>query len=216
MNSRAQWHEEYHRKWGFPLPPEYVTLAERKSFDLPHPSGSAAALINSPYLWVQEMEWRTFPDLLNPNTTASGVRPGFASFAFNGAGDDWCWHAPSTVRGRVPVLSCPRDELEATFYAPDFITAVYRNILEASLGGFGCDDANPVERRYLQRWSKELGPLLPKPAAETLRTLVFAPVKQFEYLRYEQKGLITPDELTALIQRDIAFALLDEKIEWVG
>ncbi len=214
INSRTKWHEEYQRTWGFPLPAEYVTLAERNSFDLPQPSGTYVELIDSPYLWVPEMEWRIFPDLLNPGTTASGVKAGFASFAFSGAGDDWCWYPPSAVGGRVPVLLCPRDEFEATFYAPDFITAVYRNILEASLGGFGCDEAKPVEREYLRRWSKELGPLLPPRAAETLRALISAPVRPFTHLRFEQTGLITPDELTALIQRDVAFGLFGKKIEW--
>jgi hypothetical protein len=216
MNSRDKWHEAYQRKWGFPLPEEYVALAKQRSFDLPQPSGNYTELIDSPYLWVQEMEWRNFPDLLNPNTTGSCVKPGFASFAFAGGGDDWCWYALSVVGGRVPVLYCPRDEVNATYYAPDFITAVYRRILEATVWGFGCDDAKPVERKYLRRWSKELGPLLPKQAAEILRSLVSAPVKRFKYLRFEQKGLITPDELNTLIQRDIAFDLIDKKIKWIS
>jgi len=162
------------------------------------------------------MEWRWFPNLLNPDMTAGGAKPGFASFAFTGGGDDWCWYAPAAVGGRVPVLQCPHDDCEATFYARDFITAVYRNILEQSNLGFGCDDANPVEREYLRRWSKELGPLLPSAAAQTLASLVTAPIKQFTIGRFEQKGLITPDEFAALIQRDIAFDRLDERIEWIS
>jgi hypothetical protein len=63
MNSLADWYQEYERKWGFPLSAEYVALADRKCFDLPKPSGTYHQLINSPYLWMSEMEWRSFPDL---------------------------------------------------------------------------------------------------------------------------------------------------------
>ena len=216
MQSRAYWHKEYERKWGFPLPAEYVTLAERKCFDLPEPSGCYHQLIHSPYLWMPEMEWRSFPDLLHPDMTAGEAKPGFASFAFTGGGDDWCWYAPAAIGGRVPVVQCPHDDCDATFYAPDFISAIYRNILEASLGGFGRDQSNPIEREYLRRWSKELGPMLPPAAAQTLASLVAAPVKQFTIGRYEQKGLITPDELAALIERDVAFDRLDQRIEWIS
>jgi hypothetical protein len=101
---------------------------------------------------------------------------------------------PRQSAAECPSGSAPHDDCGANFYAPDFITAVYRNILEASLGGFGCDDSNPIEREYLRRWSKELGPMLPPAAAQTLFSLVAAPIKQFTIGRFEQKGLITPGE----------------------
>jgi hypothetical protein len=41
-----------------------------------------------------------------------------------------------------------------------------------------------------------------------------APIKRFKDARFEHDGLITPAELAALIQRDLAFDQLDERIKW--
>jgi hypothetical protein len=107
---------------------------------------------------------------------------------------------------------CPRDEPEGTFYAPDFVTGVHRNILEMVLGGFGCDDSKPVTRNYLLCSSHELGPLLPEVAARTLGALASAPVKRFTSGRFEREALITPDEMRVVIERDIGFDRIDERI----
>jgi hypothetical protein len=219
-NDMSKLYGDIEAKHGLKLPDEFVTLSNRGRFEVEGKSGNWAFLLQNRYLWMLEMEWRSLEEILANNLTEE-VKPGFVSFACNGAGDDWCWYPPAAVNGKVPVLSCPHDSDTAEFFAPNFITAVYRQIIFACECGFGAglftqgEDID-WERQYLKRWSDEIGPMLPAAAAKTLASLPDLKPQTVTVGRSTQTTLLSTQQAEELIARDVAFPRMGEKIQWMN
>ena len=113
----------------------------------------------------------------------------------------------------MPVVHCPRDDQGAEFYAADFIHAAFRGVLDFALYGFGEDEV--VDRRYLARWSRELGPLLPPPCAAVLSRLVTTPTRNAPDSPTHYEELMTKAEYDRIVARDLSFKRLGDQIVWM-
>ena len=117
---------EIENKYQFRIPKEYLSLYERGCFNLNNPK-HYSDLINDQYLWVNELEW-IHPSKIITYRCEEQIKKQFVPFAFNGAGELWCW-APNenNVLG-VPIVLC--DNIgSGTFEAPNFISLIFQQIL---------------------------------------------------------------------------------------
>jgi hypothetical protein len=198
---------EIERRFSFALPEEYRRMRDRGWFG---PSEST-------YLWLHEMEWMSLKDIRDGDPVFfQFTRPGLIPFAFTGGRDHWCWYPEHMADGVAPVVECPRDSVIGRFYAPSFLGAIYRQILD-----FACWQITPAEeskaRRHLKRWLDDLGPLMPDNWRKTIGNLLSAPLRTIERLPGQINGvLLTFDECGMLVQRDLAFPKLDEEFQWMA
>jgi hypothetical protein len=162
-------------------------------------------------MWLHDMEWRPLADIANKKIRMA--KPEFTSFAFSGGGDQWCWYPAATIGDRVPVVQCPRDSIEGEFYAPDFIHSLYRQVLDFALYAFG--ENEELDRQYLDRWSRELGPMLPRPCAGVLARLCTAPVRKVPADAMHYQKLLSQKEYDKIVKRDLKFDRLGEQIIWM-
>jgi len=198
---------EIERRFGFAVPEEYRRMRERGWFDSS----------KSTYLWLYEMEWMSLRDICGGDRLFfQFAKSGLVPFAFTGGGDHWCWYPQYTADGVAPVVECPRDSEVGRFYAPSFLGAIYRQILD-----FACSQIAPAEeseaRQHLMRWRDDLGPLMPGNWREAVANLQSAPLRTAESISARAgKMLLTPDENEILVRRDLAFDHLDEEFQWMS
>ncbi len=202
----------YHRineRYGFAIPSEYRQMYERGWFDF----DPARRGLPQPYLWLNDMEWMPPRDIL-AHEFPSYCKPGFVPFAFTGGGNHWCWYPQHTMNGITPVVLCPHDCYTGEFYAPHFLGSLYRQILD-----FACDLINPDQeeeaRTNLKQWLDDLGPFFPVEWRETIASLHATPLRSWQVRSISGHAFLLPDEYQSIVQRDLAFARLDETFLWM-
>ncbi len=160
------------------------------------------------------MEWMPLAEILNFEFF-SFCKPGFVPFAFTGGGSLWCWYPEYATNGVVPVVHCPRDCNTGEFFAPHFLGAVYRQILDYASNLDREDES--LARKHLKRWLDDLGPLFPIPWRSTVAMLLAAPCQRWEVGKFGRKqlGLLSPENYRSIVQRDLAFAKLNEEFQWM-
>ena len=167
------------------------------------------------YFWLHEAEWMSLEEILN-HEPAEYHRPEFVPFAFTGGGDYWCWW-PSVHPGTV--VFCPHDCYDGQFFASSFIGFVYRSLLDFSASGFDPED-DPEEaeenREILKTSVVRLSGYFPNTWQETLEAFTTAlPVQRFYNGRPNGIGLLTNEQEQAIMQRDLAFPLMDQDFQWM-
>ena len=135
------------KKYKFTVPCEYIDLYEKGRLTLGRPS-HYAELINTEYLWLNELEW-IHPSKILSFDCDKQIKEKFVPFAFNGAGELWCWAENEQSGNNTPVVLCDNIR-EGTFEAPNFISIIFKQILQLAEEG-----TNKVYGAYLQRYLKE-------------------------------------------------------------
>jgi hypothetical protein len=191
------WYEAIAARYAFSIPDAYRRLESRGLFNWP--SSDPACIEPGSYLWLPEMEWLRPREILEYKFEDYHL-PGFVPFAFTGAHDPWCWRPDLADERGTPVVYCPHDEYNASIYAPDFATALYRQILAF------CGEPWYLREDYdvsalLRRWAIDLAEIFVPPRCETLHALADDPA------RIERARSIDNTE--------VAFESMGDDIAWV-
>lgn len=205
------------RRYGFALPAEYREMQERGWFG-PITAEEGQDVYAHPrlhaYLWLNEMEWMPLAQIVNFELPSYCKPPVvLIPFARSGGGDYWCWSPHHATRGVVPVVSCPHDSCMGEVYARDFVSSLYRQILDFAHAGF---DQAAVARRHLGRWLDDLGPYFKPTWRQTVASLREGPIKSWKIGKFKARGLLLPEEHAAIVKRDLVFPKLDEQFNWMG
>ena len=213
-------------KYGFSLPEEFRYLWEKGFCTLVGPAKDHEfTRPGNGYLLIHDMEWYSleeivdfeFPEYCQPHL------PHLVPFAFNGAGDNWCWQTDRTDARGMRVLLCAHDSNMATVQAPNFAGAIYRQILLEACwfyteGDFA--EAWEQNRAFLRRYVVDLAPIFPAQWVETLRELeTRAPVQWTHHPRvgYDrpQTSFLTETELAAIEAEQIELAGTEKEVRWM-
>ena len=185
-------------RYGFVVPDEYRRLAARGLFTLSTPASASAFHEPGSYLWLHQMEWYSLQEIADFRFQPFHL-PGFVPFAFTGGGDYWCWQPEYTDHRGTRVVCCYRDCEFAAVYAPNFHTALYRQILEFCRSS--ADDAHVEPSAYLRRWATDLAEIFPASWCARLHQLADDPARS--------------RQASAAEQADISFDLMDTEVRWM-
>ena len=185
-------------RYRFVVPDEYRRLAARGLFTISTPAHASVFYRPGSYLWLHDMEWYALQDIVDFKFQPYHL-PGFVPFAFTAGGDCWCWQPTQTDRRGTRVLCCHHDYEFATVYAPNFHTAMYRQILDFchSSGDDGDIDASA----FLRRWATDLADVFPAPWCARLHQLAGAPARS--------------EQASPIERADISFEHMDTEIRWM-
>src|SRR5437763_1122028 len=125
MQSPSELYLQVERRYGFALPPEYRQMHETGFFEF----DDLRNRVGPKYLWLNDMEWLE-PPQIRDHEFPGYCKRGFVPFAVTAGGDHWCWYPEHSVSGVTPVVLCPHDSNTAEFYAPHFLGALYRQVLD--------------------------------------------------------------------------------------
>jgi hypothetical protein len=172
------------------------------------------------YLWVHEAEWIPPDEIPERDLWRLNIIPGLIPFAFNGAGDNWCWNTQVKLGdAEYEVLFCWHDEDLADAFAPTFPAWFYRNCLDFASGTMDNDEDEIQEaRENLRLWSDRLSEIHPGPWAEHLLSL--AEREPFEYKHPKLRasvtlfGFITAMEVDQIVAEQFGIRYLEGKVEW--
>lgn len=186
-------------KHGFAIPEDYRRMERAGFFELRN---------DETYLWIHEAEWMR-PDEILAYRPLDNEKPEFIPFAFTGAGDYWCWWPEEDPKAVVLLI---HDEGMGHFDASDFIGSIYRRCLDAALEI--SPDGAEIQRNY-SIWTTRLASYFPPSWIETLHTISKAPVIEQYHGRLPYKCLLTHEQYTKLVARDLSFPRLNEEFEWI-
>jgi hypothetical protein len=186
------------KRYGFRIPTEYQRLESGGLFAI-SASGHASAFYQpGSYLWLNDMEWYSPEAILNFQFQPWHL-PGFVPFAFTGGGDYWCWHPARAGDQGFHVMCCFLDDRMATVYAPNFHTALYRQILQFCAESSECEDIDAA--KFLRRWATDLAGIFPNAWRARLLQLADDPLRA--------------QRAPAIERTDIAFTPVDTEIPWM-
>ncbi len=161
-------------RFGIAVPPEYRLLEARGLLSCPKPGHASQFQFPGTYLWLHEMEWMTPEQIANFRFEVYHLQQ-FVPFAFTGGGDYWCWQSDPSG-GTPSVWLCYHDDEFASYYAPDFKTALYRQVLDFCRDS-GNDEAMDPQA-FLRRWIADFGEVFPEPWLGRLETLANSSLNQ--------------------------------------
>ena len=190
-------------RYNFVIPDVYREMESRGWFNKAH------------YLWLHEAEWLPLDKIIHYEF-ADYHKLGFVPFAFNGAGDLWCWWPEATRDSATPVVCCPHDEEYGEFHAPNFLGFLYHQVLMYSVvGGFDVDEEEEA-REWLRIWHKSFVEFFPHSWSETIASIANKPLITHEFGRgLYSAGFIQESEYNELVKRHLAFPKLNEKFRWM-
>jgi hypothetical protein len=185
-------------RYGFAIPDEYRRLESRGLFTLSAAAHASTFYRPDSYLWLHDMEWYSPQAILDFEFEPYHL-PGFVPFAFTGGGDYWCWHPAHADRRGAHVLCCCHDCELATIYAPNFHTALYRQILDFCVGS--SEDEDIDSSAFLHRWATDLAVIFPDSWCARLRQLADDPQRS--------------EHASGIERADISFDLMGTEIPWM-
>ena len=194
--------DQIEQKYRFILPDAYRAMSAAGWLDT-----------NSPdplYFWLPGAKWLSPAEMIEYEPE-DYQRPGFVPFASEPNGSHWCWW-PEAHPGAV--VSCPNDCEDGEFYAASFLDFVYQRLLDYA----GCVPRQEEQeaRRYYYESAVRLSNYFPASWKETLNALAAAELVQLSYHgRDAGWGLMTNEEHSEILQRDIEFPLLGQTFQWV-
>jgi hypothetical protein len=169
------------------------------------------------YLLLPDMEWMPLAEIITFEFRPYHL-PGFVPFAFTGGGDHWCWQPEFTVDSKTRVLCCYKDCYDADIYAPDFISTVYRHIIENAAGLQRDGAAVEAGRRELNAFSSVLTPFISTAWQQTLSDIVQRTViksRSTDARPTDWYFLLSPRECKDILRRDLSCDWLDSKFRWM-
>ena len=187
-------------RYRFALPEEYRSLEVQGLLTLSAPAPDHFSAFYEPgtYLWLNDMEWYSLQEIADFEFKPYHLA-GLVPFAFTGRGDYWCWQPAQTDYRGTRVLCCYHDEEFATVYAPNFHTALYRQILDFC--SWSAEEGEVDASPFLNRWAIDLAGIFPILWCKRLLYLADAPMRSAEVLSIEQI--------------DVAFEDMDTEILWM-
>jgi len=203
--------DEIEDKYGFALPKLYRTIVDNNWVTY---RGNERN-----YLYLYEAEWMPTEEIRD-HEREDYHKPGFVPFAFNGAGDHYCWWPEAVHEYGVPIVECPHDYERATVFAPNFLGFVYRNILHLAAHHYD-PDHDKYSRDLLRDYDRRLTPLLPEPWGNMIRSLVARPAVTRTMTSpngqhsWAWTGLIPEDELAHLVSTSLSYPDLDREFTWM-
>ena len=197
--------QQVEQKYGLILPDAYRSMYAAGWMDVKGDN----------YFWLNDARWMSLERILN-HEPEEYHRPGFVPFARTVGGDEWCWW-PSTHPGTI--VLCPHDCYDGQVYAPSFIGFVYRRLLDFCIYDFNAaEDPEEAEenRKILTDSVTRLFIYLPGVWLETMKTLTTAAAVSWTVNGREVGGgLLTGEQKQAIVQRDLAFPMLDQEFQWM-
>jgi hypothetical protein len=217
--SDPQIYERIAKRFAYELPKEYRSLHERGWLTLDRPASSISATPGDGYLFMHEMEWYgleeiatfDFPEFYRPHLQ------GLVPFAFNGAGDYWCWQCDKTDEHGTRVLLCYHDTGSAVIFAPNFETALYRQALAYATYWVGSDHVGLDEgRAYLHRWAIDLAAIFSPGWSKVISDLSTRQPVEWRDRQGRHTTLLSPEERRHIEVRDAKFNEMDSEIIWAN
>ena len=169
------------------------------------------------YLLLPDMEWMPLGEIVAFKFKSYHL-PGFVPFAITGAGDYWCWQPEFTQGSSTRVLLCLHDSDDADIYAPDFISAVYRQVVEGATAVMEEVEAIETSRRELAMAVSALRPFLLPARQDTLADIIQRPVQTRHpptTRSIDWHYLIPLPECREIINRDLGADYVDSKFRWM-
>jgi hypothetical protein len=197
MTSDAECCQAIEERYGFALPPEYLTMLE------------AGWCESVPWederlnYFIGETMWLKPKEILECELPEHAP-PGLVPFATDESGDLWCWDPKQTRALGTPVLRCYHDA-EAQLYAPNVIGWLYRRLLDyaASMQYTPEDERANMSEGHLRFWQDRLRSSFPGEWNHTLDAI-------------RRRGEpVSSAEVKAILSRDEAFPQIesDESLE---
>ena len=204
--------ERIEKRYGLRLPPVYLEMRAQGWFEYAPPD-------HPNLLWLPDAEWMSLKEIVYYQP-AEYHKPGYVPFATTAGGDHWCWWPAEHPE---VIVSCPHDCYEGEFYAPSFTGFIYRQFLDfATQTGLNPTDdsfdpeCDPLQAQVLQDSAVRLTPYLPDAWRKTLEEIAAAaPTRIMHNGKDIGSALLTSEQYQAIVQRDLAFPLLDQRFFWM-
>jgi hypothetical protein len=204
--------EKTERKLGMQFPQGYRTWQVSGYFK--------GRFKQSKYLWLHEAEWIPLAEIPGYDLWRITI-PGLIPFAFNAAGDHWCFSTRKpTSPGEFEIWFCPHDEELGETYAPTFPAWFYRNCLAYASGGFDEDPHSIKEAKSnLRTWSKRLAEIQPGKWAEHLGELADKEPVSYKHPKLRTSvpllfGFITAMDVDQIVQAEFGKRYFNRKVKW--
>jgi hypothetical protein len=165
---------------------------------------------------LPDLEWMPLTKIITFKFKSYQL-PGFVPFAISGSGDHWCWQPAFIESSKTRVLFCCHDCYDADIYAPDFISAIYRLIIEHAAGMERDAEGVKACRRRLGTFASVLAPLISPAWQQTLSDIVHGTVKTGPSPGSRPTDLyflVSPRERNDILRRDLGWESLDAKFRW--
>lgn len=195
---------------------QYEQIEQKYSLVLPEAYRSMCAagwcdVKSDNYFWLPDAEWMSLTEILN-HEPEEYHKPEYVPFAVTAGGDYWCWW-PSAHPGTI--VFCPHDCYDGEYFSPSFTGFIYRKLLEYALS-VRSEEEQEV-RQNLRDSAARLSTYLPANWRDTLETLASAPLVRLfaPNGREAGLGLLSYEQYQAIVQRDLAFPLLDQEFQWM-
>ena len=200
---------EIEKKYGCQLPSDFHLMWKQGWMSLVFPVDvNVFAQPGCNYMCMPDMEWHPLEDILSfefPDYCRP-VLPNLIPFAFNGAGDNWCFQADHNMR----ILLCPHDDQNGEIYAPDLKTALFLQSLVTAAS------IQNIERGILKRNSIDLALIFPERWCQILRELSEGPTIQYQSKWDTHESLLSPTEFDRLVKEEVAYPDYMTRIRWMG
>jgi hypothetical protein len=194
--------ERIERRWGFRVPPEYVSLSQSGVLDYERPEHLRLTHIKEWFIPAQ-VEGQTIPEYW---------RPGFIPFASTHMGDYLCWALDWKGEAGVATAFCFRGDYAAEGYAPNFAGSIYRALIDEFSGSRVGENSSIKHRQEtLQGYVTRVAEIMPAAWLDTLQKL------SRRELRITDRGaaFLEKGEADEIIRRHLDFEHLNQEIRYI-
>jgi len=199
-------YQQIEARFGFHLPQLWMEMTEQGLFDSTKGGDVGLGKVYTP----EQIRDFKFYDL---------NKPGLVPFGEDSINSALCWQLDEANEERIPVALCYLDCGFAWYYAPDFLSSLYRIALENNSWP---DEVvtNPLYNRAekelrarssLRRWASVFEPYFPPHWTQTLRDLSERKALTWGEKDSKEHGLVDENECREIVTRDLAYEKLDEE-----
>jgi hypothetical protein len=198
--------EAYRDRFGFSLPASFLQFE----------AGGFFAYPGLDYLVLEDMEWLTAEDVRSFSFLPFQVNT-FVPFAVGGGGDLWAWDPKMCPFGEPRIVVCWRDSEDASIYAPTFVAAVYRQLLEICGASVLSLPDLEVRRAKLLALIGILGNLIPPDWRSTLTEIASRQAQSTRSTGRRPEdwySLVSSEEIDRVFRAHANYDELDKPIQW--
>lgn len=197
-------------RYGMELPDAYVDMMSRgwlQWSEAKRPFRNVGPESPMFSLCLPDMEWLQLPRIVDFTHPKYAIDR-FVPFAHDGGGAKWSWDPKRKDKSGVSVVYLPNDFEMARVYAPNFISALYRQALDFAQFCEGEDES----RASLALWCNCFTPYFPKPWIDRMKKIQSAP-----YVAKERQGwgsLLTDKDHRKILRTDLELPEKDVEFKW--